>query len=287
MIRSAPKSRGLPFLLSLLIHVVIFALLLTGAGALYHQHQATPALGAAAPQPVVIAAVAVDQAAVDQQIQAIKTDRAQKRAAEAAYQKQLADLAKAAKATAAAETAKWQVAASQLARVQALQAQAAAKLAQLEQTRVALDAQTQQIQTQLSTTQAKLAAETSALKQQQLRAQIQREKTEEQAIEQQQMANETDKYKTLILDKVGKEWIIPPGVDPSLTAKFQVAMDLQGKVLSVVLVQSSGNALLDRSATTAIWKASPLPVPANPWLQKNFQNLLITVKPEGLLMGGN
>jgi colicin import membrane protein len=45
-------------------------------------------------------------------------------------------------------------------------------------------------------------------------------------------------------------------------------------------MRSSGDTLLDRSAQTAIFKASPLPVPSNVETFNLFRDISLTVRPE-------
>ena len=56
-----------------------------------------------------------------------------------------------------------------------------------------------------------------------------------------------------------------------------------GRVMNVKVLVSSGDPVLDRSAVTAVLKASPLPLPKIPALLKQFKQIELTVKPEGLL----
>jgi colicin import membrane protein len=56
-----------------------------------------------------------------------------------------------------------------------------------------------------------------------------------------------------------------------------------GEVLDVKLVRSSGYSQLDNSATAAVYKASPLPVPGDPELFEKFREIRLLVKPQGYL----
>ncbi len=53
-------------------------------------------------------------------------------------------------------------------------------------------------------------------------------------------------------------------------------------VLEVNLMHSSGDSVLDRSAQTAIYKASPLPVPSDPATFELFRDISLTVRPENV-----
>jgi colicin import membrane protein len=52
-----------------------------------------------------------------------------------------------------------------------------------------------------------------------------------------------------------------------------------GSVLDVHLSRSSGDAILDRSAQAAIYKASPLPVPHDATTFNMFREITLTVRP--------
>ncbi len=89
-----------------------------------------------------------------------------------------------------------------------------------------------------------------------------------------------DRYKSLILSAISQNWIVPGNVDKSLSSKFEIKLSPTGQVLSVRLLRSSGDAVLDRSARMAIFKAQPLPVPNMPEVYALFKVISLTVRPE-------
>src|SRR3990167_2874687 len=89
--------------------------------------------------------------------------------------------------------------------------------------------------------------------------------------------NELARYKAMILNAMGKQWIIPPGVDRTLSCQLLIKLDASGNVLNVEVLQSSGNEILDQSAVMAVLKASPLPLPQNPLLLEQFRELQLTL----------
>lgn len=93
----------------------------------------------------------------------------------------------------------------------------------------------------------------------------------------------TDKYRHLILQAIAQQWIIPPEINKHLETQLIVHLAPGGMVLEVIIVKSSGNAVLDRSAQTAVYKASPLPVPKNNGLFHTFRQINLTVRPEGVM----
>ncbi|MFZ5593381.1 MAG: cell envelope integrity protein TolA [Pseudomonadota bacterium] len=74
-------------------------------------------------------------------------------------------------------------------------------------------------------------------------------------------SSEMDEYASLIAQKVGRNWLLPQSMRDGLNCWMQVRLSPNGEVLVVRVVQSSGNMDFDRSAESAVYKASPLPVP--------------------------
>lgn len=86
----------------------------------------------------------------------------------------------------------------------------------------------------------------------------------------------------MIVNAIGRQWILPENVDSSLSSQFRIRLAPDGAVLEVSLMRSSGDAVLDRSAQTAIYKASPLPVPSDPDTFNLFRDISLTVRPENV-----
>ena len=123
----------------------------------------------------------------------------------------------------------------------------------------------------------------------QAKADLESKQQEEAAAKQQAAANaekqarvagEVDKYKALIVNAIGRHWILPDNADSALSSQFRIRLAPDGAVLEVSLTRSSGDALLDRSAQTAIYKASPLPVPTDSETFALFRDISLTVRPE-------
>jgi colicin import membrane protein len=96
------------------------------------------------------------------------------------------------------------------------------------------------------------------------------------------MAGVVDKYKAMILNAISHQWILPDHVAPGVSSQFRIRLAPNGAVLEVSLLRSSGDVILDRSAQTAIYKASPLPVPADQASFEVFREISLTVRPEQL-----
>jgi colicin import membrane protein len=93
---------------------------------------------------------------------------------------------------------------------------------------------------------------------------------------------EIDKYKAMIIQTISSYWIVPENLAQGVYCQLLVHVAPGGVVLSVDLIKSSGNYLLDSSAKTAILKASPLPVPTDSSVFDNFREIKLTVRPEGI-----
>ncbi|WP_419418704.1 cell envelope integrity protein TolA [Legionella sp. D16C41] len=96
------------------------------------------------------------------------------------------------------------------------------------------------------------------------------------------IAGEVDKYKAMIVNAISRQWILPDNVDSSLSSQFRIRLAPNGEVLEASLMRSSGDPVLDRSAQTAIYKASPLPVPTDPTTFNLFRDISLTVRPENV-----
>lgn len=92
-----------------------------------------------------------------------------------------------------------------------------------------------------------------------------------------------DQYKGLILEAISKQWLVPLGVEPTLSCRLMISLGSHGQVQNVLLLKSSGNALLDQSAIAAVYKASPLPLPSDAEAAALFKQFSLTLKPEQVL----
>lgn len=93
------------------------------------------------------------------------------------------------------------------------------------------------------------------------------------------IAGEVDKYKALIINAISRQWILPENADSTLSSQFRIRLAPNGAVLEVSLTRSSGDPILDRSAQSAIYKASPLPVPTDATTFNIFRDISLTVRP--------
>ena len=96
------------------------------------------------------------------------------------------------------------------------------------------------------------------------------------------VAGVVDKYKALIINAISQQWILPDNADRRLSSQFRIRLAPNGTVLEVSLLRSSGDSILDRSAQSAIYKASPLPVPNDAATFNLFREISLTVRPENV-----
>ena len=86
--------------------------------------------------------------------------------------------------------------------------------------------------------------------------------------------------RALIKRKVTQNWNRPGSVSGHLKCKIRIGLIPSGDVMSVVVVESSGNSLFDDSAERAVRKASPLPVPKDPNVFKDFRSFNLEFAPD-------
>lgn len=94
-------------------------------------------------------------------------------------------------------------------------------------------------------------------------------------------ASVVDKYTALIQQRVIYSWNRPMGMAKGLKCVVHVRLTPSGEVLSATVVRSSGNAVFDRSAEYAVYKAAPLPLPDDPSMFDNFREFDLRFIPEG------
>jgi len=93
-------------------------------------------------------------------------------------------------------------------------------------------------------------------------------------------AGELNLYTNKIRARIRRNWVRQPGMGRDLSCLVEVRLIPGGEVVpaGVHVIRSSGHPAFDRSVVTAIYKASPLPVPSGP-LFGQFRNLRLDFKP--------
>lgn len=294
------RKTGVSFFFSVLLNAAILCLLLAGAAGMMYTHQQAKTQKLEQ-QTQIVQAVAVDQKAVEQQVQSIKANREEERQAQIRWKNQLQTAASAAQAEKQAAESdlkllqsqeanfkqkasqEKQVAEQNLQRLKQLNTQAQNRLDQLQQAQSELQKNNALVATQLKETEAQLKQSMTQAERASLQAKLLEEKAQQRQLAQQQFDNEIARYKTLIVNAIERQWLLPPNAKKDLTTKLQLTLDPYGRVQNLKILTSSGDDVLDRSAITAVLKASPLPVPEAPILLKQFRTITVTLKPEGVL----
>jgi len=100
------------------------------------------------------------------------------------------------------------------------------------------------------------------------------------ALDAEQAAGELDIYKSAVFDRIRGVWVRQPGMGRNLSCRVEVRLIPGGEVVpgSVRIIRGSGNPAFDRSVVTAVYKASPLPVPSGQPFEQ-FRNLGLDFRP--------
>ncbi len=120
-----------------------------------------------------------------------------------------------------------------------------------------------------------------------LQQQMLQEKQQIAGARAQKVQGEVNKYKALILQAISQNWLVPPSVNKNLSAELMIRVAAGGTVLDVQVVKSSGDESLDYSARTAVFKASPLPVPKDADAFESFRQFVLKVRPKDILNAAN
>lgn len=270
------------FISALILHSALLGYMIFNMDLTTHKRQ--PVL--ADNNPVPVHAVTIDQNKLNKQIKDVKLAEQRKHNAENARvkklenqmaaakrktqveQKRLAELAARRKKDAAQQKIAQAKAKQELAKVKATQAKETKQLEKLAKERESLELD-KQVRKEADELLAKQMAE---------------EQKEMNAAHQRQVQTEVEKYTALISHAIGQNWILPDNADGSISCVLLIHLAPGGSVVDVQLVTSSGDGVLDRSATSAVYKASPLPVPDDSELFDKFREIRLRVKPEGYLL---
>jgi colicin import membrane protein len=133
----------------------------------------------------------------------------------------------------------------------------------------------QKQQQQFST---KIANLLSAQNRQNLQQLLQQQQ-QESAANAQHVQNIVNKYKALILQAIGQQWVIPGHFAQDVYCELLIKLAPGGVVEQVDFTRRSGNYALDNSARAAVFRASPLPVPSNTVDFEIFRTFVLKVVP--------
>jgi len=93
-------------------------------------------------------------------------------------------------------------------------------------------------------------------------------------------ANEVDKYKQLIADRIRRFIIEPPGLQGNPQVELDVTVLPGGEVLDVKSRKASGQPSWDAAVERAVRRAQPLPLPQDPTLHSRFRELNLRFRPK-------
>lgn len=105
-----------------------------------------------------------------------------------------------------------------------------------------------------------------------------RQRREEEA-RQRRINDAMAKYVGLITGKVERHWIRPAESPSQFNCIVRVQLMPGGAVVRASVVKSCGSVMLDRSVESAVYKASPLPVPSEPEIFSAFKEIQFNFKP--------
>ena len=92
-------------------------------------------------------------------------------------------------------------------------------------------------------------------------------------------------YSTVIRQRVAGNWSRPPSARRGMEAEVLIQLVPTGRVISVTVVKSSGNAAFDHSVEQAVRKAEGFPELKNlepRVFEQYFRNLRLVFRPEDL-----
>lgn len=96
--------------------------------------------------------------------------------------------------------------------------------------------------------------------------------------------DETMIYAAAIREAIKGAWSRPPSARLGMQARMRVDLVPSGDLVSVVILESSGNAAFDRSAENAVRKVTRFDVPQdNRLFERHFRSFTLLFKPEDLL----
>ena len=103
--------------------------------------------------------------------------------------------------------------------------------------------------------------------------------TEQREQESRRIAGVVDQYALLIKQRIKRYWIRPTGKSDDLVTTVKVSLLPGGTVKSVIIIQSSGDPIFDRSVENAVYKAGPMPWPTDPEAAAQMKELQINFTP--------
>lgn len=267
------------------VHVILIGLLM-------FSFDWAPKPEIASSKPDIIKAVAVDAAKVEAELQKIRAAEDRKKDREQARLNKLNRDAEQAKKKRASEEKRIADLEKQRVVEEKKRQQEKKQLTEIRKEQAALEKKREAEQKHLTELEdrRKLAedkkrkAEAEQLKQEELerkRALAKQLEAEEQARSDAAAVNTINEYTALIKNKVSRNWLKPAGDIKGLRCKVSVRLIPGGEVISAQVTRGSGNGVFDRSVESAVFKASPLPLPKDPAIATRMREIDFEFIPEG------
>ena len=294
MLMESLKQFSWPLVLAITLHIVLLAMFILS-------FNSKSTLIKTKPVPEIIQATVLDETLIQGEVERLKQLEEDKRTAEEKHQMEL-EAKRLSEEKKIKELKQKRIAEEEKAKQEDLKRQKSAeqqkkKLAEikkkkeLEEKQLAIIKQQKEAEKKKQL-EAKRKKEAEAIRKKKAEAKRKKEEAQQQAAakreaeEAQKKAEQEMKAKASIADainlierKVNRSWIRPASVEAGLNCVIRVKVVPGGDVMDAVVIESSGNVIFDRSAENAVRKASPLPVPSDPYVFAKFRTFRFSFKP--------
>lgn len=92
------------------------------------------------------------------------------------------------------------------------------------------------------------------------------------------LLTEVEKYRIAFQELIEENRILSAVFPNNISCKIRIKLLPDGSILSVTIVQTSGNPAYDELATTAIYKSAPFPMPSEPDLYTQLRDIILSFK---------
>ena len=103
---------------------------------------------------------------------------------------------------------------------------------------------------------------------------------EEREREERRISGVVNQHMGMIRQRIKRYWSEPSNATKGMQCTLRVSLLPGGDVKQVVVVKSSGNAIFDRSAESAVYKAAPWPQPTDPKAAAILRDFTFVFKPK-------
>jgi colicin import membrane protein len=104
--------------------------------------------------------------------------------------------------------------------------------------------------------------------------------TEEREREERRISGVVNQHMGMIRQRIKRYWSEPGNATKGMQCTLRVSLLPGGDVKQVTVVKSSGNAIFDRSAESAVFKAAPWPQPTDPKAAAVLRDFTFVFKPK-------